>query len=162
MSIKQLWAPWRMAYLGGAEGKGCFLCRACRSDRDQENLILYRGKKAFIIMNKYPYNSGHLMVAPKSHRGDLLALSDAELKELWLLTRHAVWALKKTYHPDAFNVGMNLGHAAGAGVKDHLHQHIVPRWRGDTNFLPVLDDAKSMPQYLNETYDQLYRYFRRL
>jgi ATP adenylyltransferase len=140
-----------------AERSACFLCAkpAEGPGRDRVNLILYRGQFAYVLLNLYPYNSGHLMIAPYAHGGDLAALPDPTGDELFALTRRAVAALGAEYRPDGYNVGMNLGLPAGAGVPDHLHVHVVPRWNGDTNFMPVVGETKVLPESLEQTYDRL-------
>jgi ATP adenylyltransferase len=145
-----------------AERPACFLCAkpAESPDHDRANLILYRGPRAYVLLNLYPYNSGHLMVAPYAHGGDLAALPAAIADELFALTRWSVGALSAEYHPDGFNVGMNLGLAAGAGVPNHLHLHVVPRWNGDTNFMPIVGETKVLPESLEQTYDRLLRRLR--
>ncbi|HLH26641.1 MAG TPA: HIT domain-containing protein [Chloroflexota bacterium] len=165
--MDRLWTPWRMAFIeqasaaAPAERPACFLCAkpAEGAARDHANLILYRGPRAYVLMNLYPYNSGHLMVAPYAHGGDLVALPAPTADELFALTQRAVGALSAEYHPDGFNVGMNLGQAAGAGVPNHLHLHVVPRWNGDTNFMPVVGDTKVLPESLEQTYDRLWPRF---
>ena len=128
--------------------------------RDRDNLILWRGSLTYVLLNLYPYNNGHLLVAPYEHTGDLATLAPDIAGELMRSTQAALGVLERAYHPDAFNVGMNLGAAAGAGVPDHLHAHIVPRWSGDTNFMPVLGSTKVMPETLEQTYDRLVAQFR--
>jgi len=166
MSLKQLWAPWRMEFLTSAKGEkgdsGCVFCVLPSENRDRENLILHRGSRNFVIMNKYPYNNGHLMVVPNLHLSSLSKLPDEDLGEMMQLTKAATEILHEAYQPEGYNVGMNLGVSGGAGIKDHLHMHIVPRWLGDTNFMPVLAEAKAMPQHLEASYDQLHPLFRRL
>ncbi|HEY7063587.1 MAG TPA: HIT domain-containing protein [Chloroflexota bacterium] len=166
--MDRLWTPWRMAFIEQASGAapaarpGCFLCAkpAEGPARDRANLILYRGERAYVLMNLYPYNSGHLMIVPYAHGGDLAALPDATGDELFALTRRAVAALGAEYWPDGYNVGMNLGQSAGAGVPDHLHVHVVPRWNGDTNFMPVVGETKVLPESLEQTYERLLPRFR--
>ena len=150
-----LWAPWRMDFIKIVEEPGCFLCRAIEEDRDEENLVLARGETCFCIMNRYPYNNGHLMVSPKRHRGTLNQLTLKELQEIMLMVRQAQNALADTVHPHGFNIGANIGRCAGAGLPGHFHMHIVPRWNGDTNFMPVLADTKVIPQALSELYSML-------
>ncbi|MFQ5869091.1 MAG: HIT domain-containing protein [Candidatus Zixiibacteriota bacterium] len=145
----------------GRKEKGCIFCKRLTKDDDRKNLILYRGKTAFVILNKYPYNSGHLMVVPKRHKRDLEALTAKELTELMQLTQKCVQVLKKTFKPCGFNIGFNLGKAAGAGIDDHLHIHIVPRFTGDTNFLPVLGQTKLQSIGLEEVLDFLTPGFRK-
>lgn len=165
MTQKQLWAPWRMEYLSDNKDKrdaGCVFCKLPEEKNDRDNLIVHRGEKAFVILNKYPYNNGHVMIVPSRHLSDYAELSNEELLQMGDLTRHTVNALKSAYRCEGFNIGMNLGTAGGAGIKDHLHLHVVPRWIGDTNFMPVLADTKSMPQHLLSSYDNIHEYFRRL
>jgi len=163
-NMKQLWAPWRMVFIqsGTKTSAGCVFCELPQQNRDEQNLILFKSPHSFVILNKYPYNNGHLMVIPHKHTADLNTLSLVEHTDLISLTNHCVSALKQTYRPEGFNIGMNLGAAGGAGIREHLHFHIVPRWTGDTNFMPVLADTKSMPQHLDESFKQLEPYFRRL
>ncbi len=153
MSVgKQLWAPWRLEYVRSAdEMPGCVFCSAAAGDDDEEPLVVHRGERAFVLLNKYPYASGHLMVAPTRHVGDFTELVEAEALELHRLASTAVALLRGSYGPDGFNLGWNLGRAAGAGIVDHVHLHVVPRWSGDTNFMPVLADVKVIPEHLLET-----------
>ncbi len=161
--MKRLWAPWRIAYIREIEKiEGCIFCVKPQENRDDENFLLYRGKTAFVLLNIFPYNSGHLMVAPYRHTALLEDLSPEEARELWHLVTVAVQALKRTFQPDGFNVGLNLGRAAGAGFDQHLHVHIVPRWVGDTNFMPVIGDTKVIPEGLEETYRRLKPVFEEL
>ena len=134
---------------------GCIFCDLAARDDDEEALILARAERAFAVLNAYPYNAGHLMVAPLRHVGRLEELEDAELVETQRLLQRAVAALRRVAEPDGFNLGMNLGRVAGAGVPDHAHWHIVPRWDGDTNFMPVVGETKVLPELLNETYRKL-------
>ena len=154
--MERLWTPWRMAYVGGGEKAGCFLCEKAAASEDDANLIVHRDPLAFVIMNLYPYNTGHLMVVPFVHTGDLARLPSDDGAALWVLTQRAVAALTDEYRPEGFNLGMNLGKVAGAGQPDHLHVHVVPRWGGDTNFMPLTADTKVMP----ETPDQSFRRLR--
>ncbi len=139
----------------GESKNGCFLCQLPREKEDEKNLILFRGECNFIILNAYPYNSGHLMVVPYRHIGKLEDLTDAESKEHLDLVKMSIKLLKKVYQPTGFNTGMNLGRTAGAGVADHIHTHIVPRWQGDANFMPVISDTKVLPESLPMTYKRL-------
>ena len=157
--MERLWTPWRMEFVGAGPSSGCFLCEKAGERRDADNLILHRGPQAFVLLNLYPYNSGHLMVAPFVHSGDLAALSTETSTEVWRLTERAVAALSAEYRPEGFNVGMNLGRVAGAGVPDHLHVHVVPRWNGDTNFMPVTAETKVLPESLDQTYRRLRPHF---
>lgn len=152
---RPLWAPWRIDYIRSEKEKNCFLCRIFEGNQDRENLLLLRGKTCAILMNRYPYNSGHLMIAPFRHIASLEELTDEENQETTLLSNRAIAVLRKTMNPQGFNIGYNLGEAAGAGLKDHLHRHIVPRWIGDTNFMPVLGGPHVMPEALDATYSLL-------
>ncbi len=161
--MERLWTPWRRAYLEGSAGHatGCFLCdHAHDTGHDRENLVLFRAASVFVLLNLYPYNSGHLMVAPYQHIGDFPRLEPATASDLMAVTQRAVDALGQVYAPDGFNLGMNLGKSAGAGVPDHLHMHVVPRWDGDTNFMPVVGETKVLPESLDQTYERLEPYFR--
>jgi ATP adenylyltransferase len=153
--MERLWSPWRMAYLEVPKPAGCIFCSKPRQEDDREHLILFRGAGAMIMLNMFPYNSGHLMVAPYRHTAELPDLSDEETAEIMALTTFSLRLLGHAFQPDGFNVGMNLGRTAGAGFADHLHQHVVPRWEGDTNFMPVIAEAKVLPQALFDTYDRL-------
>ena len=153
--MKRLWAPWRLEYIVGDKEEGCFLCRILAEDNDRENLVLKRGRLCAVVMNRYPYNNGHLMVCPYRHVSGLGDLSSAERLATMDLVAECIDALKQTVHPDGLNVGINLGRAAGAGLEEHIHSHIVPRWNGDTNFMPVMDDVKVIPQGLLELWDVL-------
>lgn len=154
--MDRLWTPWRLAYVTAAahDDPGCVFCAAAtRAGGDP--LIVYQGRTCFIILNLYPYNNGHLMVVPARHVGRLADLAADELGELMQLTRAAEIALEERYHPHGFNMGLNLGKSAGAGVLDHLHMHIVPRWNGDTNFMTVVGETRVLPETLDETARQL-------
>lgn len=153
--MKQIWAPWRIRYIKSFKPKGCFLCDAAKTHNDRKHFVIHRGKKAFIIMNLYPYNPGHLMIAPYRHVPSIEDLTDDELFETSKLAVFSLKILKKTFSPHGFNIGINLGQVAGAGVEEHVHIHVVPRWHGDTNFMPVLADVKVIPQALEETYEKL-------
>ena len=154
---KPLWAPWRLEYVQQAdELEGCVFCAEAGDEVSEEgSLLVHRGGAAIVILNKYPYSSGHLMVAPVRHLDSLAALTDAEAVEIHRLSVAAIDSLKRTYTPDGFNLGWNLGHVAGAGIADHVHLHVVPRWSGDTNFMPVLADLKVLPEHLLTTRDRL-------
>jgi ATP adenylyltransferase len=148
--VKQLWAPWRLEYIKSAdEQSGCLFCAAAAGDED--TLVIHRGTQAIALLNKFPYSSGHFMVAPARHVGEFGDLEDAEVLELHRLASAGMGALAATYSPQGYNVGWNLGRIAGAGVVDHVHLHVVPRWAGDTNFMPVLADVKVIPEHLEET-----------
>lgn len=147
-----MWAPWRTKYVAGEREKECFLCRVLSESKDDENFVLHRGATHFIVLNIYPYNNGHLMVSPNRHVKEVEQLVEAELLEMMKLSVRAVQALRIAIKPQGFNTGLNLGFAAGAGLEDHLHLHVVPRWQGDTNFMPVMADVKVVSQHLQETY----------
>jgi ATP adenylyltransferase len=148
---EQLWAPWRLEYVQSAdEQPGCVFCLA-RDGDDEERLVVRRGERAFVLLNKFPYASGHLMIAPLRHAGALGDLEDAEALEIHRLATEGLDALGETFAPDGYNLGWNLGRVAGAGIVDHVHLHVVPRWNGDTNFMPVLADVKVIPEHLAET-----------
>jgi ATP adenylyltransferase len=156
--MEYLWAPWRMEYISGKKKRGCFFCKELKEKKSKERLILYQGEDVFVVMNKYPYTSGHLMVVPIRHCLNLEQLDNDELKELFDLLKASVRVLKASFHPDGFNIGMNIGRTGGAG-EDHLHLHIVPRWAGDTNFRPVIGKTKVISEYLEETYEKLHSAF---
>jgi len=148
---KQLWAPWRLEYIQAADEQDeCLFCAAWHAD-DEAALVVHRGQEAFVLLNKFPYASGHVMVAPRRHAADFAELAGEEVVELHRLAAQALAALAETYAPQGFNLGWNLGRIAGAGVVGHVHLHVVPRWAGDTNFMPVLADVKVMPEHLLET-----------
>jgi ATP adenylyltransferase len=148
---KPLWAPWRLEYIGSAgEQEGCFVCRALTAD-DEEALVVHRGERGLVLLNRFPYSSGHLLVAPHRHTGDFAGLEGDEIVELHRLAASGTGALDQVYGPQGFNLGWNLGRIAGAGLVDHVHLHVVPRWAGDTNFMPVLADVKVLPEHLLET-----------
>jgi ATP adenylyltransferase len=148
---KSLWAPWRLEYIEQAdEQEGCIFCRAAERD-DEAGLVVHRGAAAFVVLNKFPYASGHFMVAPLRHVGEFAELEDGEVLELHRLASQGMGALAQTYSPQGFNLGWNLGRIAGAGVTGHVHLHVVPRWAGDTNFMPVLADVKVLPEHLVES-----------
>jgi len=150
-----LWALWRMEYILGEKESGCIFCTRINQEKDRENLILFRGENNFIMMNKYPYNNGHLMVVPNRHTSEIDSLSDSEKLEMMNLVSKSMNVLKKAISPDGFNVGLNIGKIAGAGIDDHLHFHIVPRWAADTNFMPVVGQTKVISEELGETWDRL-------
>jgi len=153
--MERIWAPWRIEYIEMEKPAGCILCDKPGQNRDAENYILYRGSKNFVIMNSYPYNPGHLMVAPYRHVASLDELTDDELGEHFEVVRRSVGILREVFSPQGFNIGMNLGKVAGAGIDEHIHTHIVPRWQGDTNFMPVISGVRVVPEALAETYRKL-------
>lgn len=154
---ERLWAPWRDAYVSApkSEPGGCIFCEKLREHRDVENYILLRAERNFVILNAFPYNNGHLMVVPYEHVGDLERVPPATLAEMMSIAQRCVAVLRSSLKPAGYNMGMNLGTPAGAGVADHLHLHVVPRWVGDTNFMPVLADVRVLSQALSSTYDLL-------
>ncbi|OGV50316.1 MAG: HIT family hydrolase [Lentisphaerae bacterium GWF2_44_16] len=158
-SVKRpLWAPWRIDFLRAKKDKKCFLCgQEKATDSEEEKIIIARGRTVFALLNRYPYNSGHLMIAPYRHTGDISELSAEERNELMEMSVKAKEVLHKLMKPDGYNIGFNLGAAAGAGVADHIHMHIVPRWNGDTNFMPVLADTRVVPETLEKTAELLMR-----
>ena len=160
--MDRLYTPWRRSYVVNQKPSGCPFCDYIAEDASQDaaNLILYRGQQAYIILNRYPYNSGHLMVLPNQHVSTLLDLDDACQIEMMRLTSYGTYILEESYHPQGFNVGVNIGAAAGAGMAAHLHVHIVPRWHGDTNFMPVVAETRVLPEWLDDTYSRLPRHHR--
>ncbi len=155
--MEQLWAPWRMDLIRQPKMSGCFFCNYFMESNDEENLVLERGERCFVMFNRYPYTNGHLMVVPYTHTGDLTELDSQELSEMMELTVRWQDILRREICAHGFNIGMNLGDVAGAGVKDHAHMHIVPRWRGDTNFITTIGEVKVIPQSLEDLYSQLKR-----
>lgn len=149
--MRQLWAPWRMEYIQEPPPNGCFLCAAAASGDDEATLVVYRGSRCFVVLNRFPYNAGHVMVVPKDHRARIADLADADALEILRLIDRTIEVMEQVFHADGYNIGLNLGRAAGAGVLDHVHVHVVPRWAGDTNFMPVLGDVKVMPEHLLAT-----------
>lgn len=157
--MEQLWAPWRLAYVAAAKapsaGDPCFLCTGLADNDDRKHLLVLRTPQSVAVLNRFPYNNGHLLIAPRRHKGRLDELTPEELLETMETLRRLVNVLDEMMHPDGYNIGLNLGHAAGAGLPGHLHWHIVPRWHGDTNFMPILSDVKVIVQSLDALYDLL-------
>ena len=154
----RLWAPWRLSYVKDASkdsDEGCIFCTAPAANDDRGNLIVHRGKRSFVILNKFPYTNGHLMVAPYDHLATLPALDAETVAEMMALAQRAIVVLDDTYGPQGYNAGLNQGRIAGAGFADHIHLHVVPRWAGDTNYMPVIGDTRVMPQSLEDSYDSL-------
>jgi len=139
--------------------RGCIFCKIAREKKDKKNYVLFRGKWNYVLLNNYPYNSGHLMVVPFKHVKNLEDLTDEELYEHFKIVRESVKNLKKVFKPEGFNIGINIGRVAGAGVENHIHTHIVPRWSGDTNYMPVIADTKVIPEALKQTYNRLKEFF---
>jgi ATP adenylyltransferase len=160
--VERLWAPWRLEYVTQAKSEGCIFCEKPLAGDDRAGHIIYRGSLAFVLLNAFPYNNGHIMIAPYAHLAELEELPPEILHEMIDLAQLSTRALKLTYHPDGVNLGINLGAAAGAGIKDHLHLHLVPRWKGDTNFMPVIGDVRVIPQSLDRSFDALREAFARL
>lgn len=153
--MKQIWAPWRMEYIQMNKADGCIFCETPRQGHDALNHILYRGNKNFVIMNRYPYNTGHLLTVPYRHIASLEELTDEERHEHFDIVSRSIKVLRQVFNPTGFNLGINIGKVAGAGIEDHVHTHIVPRWQGDTNFMPVISDVRVVPEALAETYQKL-------
>jgi len=153
--MEQIWAPWRIEYIQMEKPEGCILCEKPGQKNDAVNYILYRGDKNFVIMNSYPYNPGHLMIAPYRHVASLEELADEELHEHFQIVSRSIKLLRRVFNPGGFNIGINMGKVAGAGIDTHVHTHVVPRWQGDTNFMPVISDARVVPEALAETYKKL-------
>jgi len=161
--LEKMWAPWRMNYIDGSyKNEGCIFCVKPNQNKDRENLILHRGKTCFTMMNLFPYNNGHIMISPYKHTGNLEDLSDEEMVEIMTLSKKFIRAMKLSMNPAGFNAGFNIGKVAGAGVADHLHLHIVPRWEGDTNFMPVIGETKVISEHILQTYDKLKNAISRL
>ena len=162
--MKQLWSPWRMQYVATLKNakKKCEFCTIKQNPNGKENFVLINDRYNFVVMNIYPYNTGHLLIVPYEHTQDITTLSDEILNESMTLVRSSIKVLKQVYKPDGFNVGLNIGSAAGAGITDHIHFHVVPRWKGDTNFLPVLGETKVISQDLKTSYDTILSEFQKI
>jgi ATP adenylyltransferase len=159
--MKTLWAPWRMGYILSDKTHGCIFCEMPKQEksRDRDNLILFRSSHNFVMMNRYPYNNGHLMVVPYLHMPSLDGLPDEALLDFIKVTQHSIHSLRKVLMPEGFNMGINIGKIAGAGMEDHIHLHMVPRWAGDTSFMTILDEVRVIPEHIMETYDKLFAAF---
>ena len=160
--MKQLWCPWRIQYILGPKPDACVFCLPGHEDEDEERLVLYRGKENFVIMNKFPYNNGHIMVTPFRHCMDLCDLTPGESREMMTLLQQCTAILQQCFSPQGINIGLNLGEAAGAGIREHLHFHLVPRWNGDSSFMAVMDEVRVVPEHLRSTHATLKPYFSRL
>jgi ATP adenylyltransferase len=159
--MKQLWAPWRMTYINQpSKEEVCIFCQKIREDDAREALVLAHTGHSVVMLNKYPYANGHLLLAPKRHEKNLSNLSVEEYKDLSDALRRSIDVVRQSYNPTGINLGMNLGKCAGAGIEDHLHWHVVPRWEGDTNFMPVIGETRVIPQHLFESYDRLKPHFQ--
>jgi len=159
--MKVLWAPWRMSYILSDKNQECIFCEMPKQgrSRDRDNLILYRSPHNLVMMNRYPYNNGHLMVVPYLHTSSLDELTDEALLDFVKVTQHSINSLRKVLMPEGFNMGINIGKIAGAGMEDHIHLHMVPRWAGDTSFMTVLDEVRVIPEHIMDTYDKLFTVF---
>ena len=157
-----LWAPWRIEYILSKKEEHCIFCPGDERSRDKERLILYVASHSIVLMNKFPYNNGHLLVAPTRHVSDISLITDEESKEIFYMIKTCTQILKKELNPDGFNIGLNMGKVAGAGIEEHLHFHIVPRWNGDTNFMTILGEVRVIPEHIRQTYDKLLPYFKKL
>ncbi len=153
--MEYIWAPWRIEYIQMEKPQGCILCEKPRQDNDAENYILYRGGRNFVILNSYPYSPGHLMIAPYRHIASLEELTEEERHEHFDIVSRSIKILRQELNPEGFNLGVNIGKVAGAGIEEDVHTHIVPRWQGDTNFMPVISDVRVVPEALAETYQKL-------
>ena len=159
--MDRLWSPWRYHYVSTVSpGDECIFCAKAREDRDEENLVLHRGRLNYALLNLFPYTTGHLMITPYRHVAQLEDLTEDEAAELMQLTRLAVRCLREVYRPQGFNLGMNLGECAGAGIAGHLHMHVLPRWTGDANFMTTIAETRVMPEDLRETWRKLSAAFR--
>ena len=158
--MKPLWAPWRMAYIEEGKAEGCIFCDKPREKDARANLVLAQTRHSVVMLNKYPYNSGHLLLAPKRHENQLSSLPQEEYRDLCEILRLSLDILGRALKPGGFNLGMNLGRSAGAGVEYHLHWHVVPRWEGDTNFMTILGEIRVIPQHLLDSYDRLSPLFK--
>jgi ATP adenylyltransferase len=159
MAEERLWAPWRLEYIKGPKADECIFCVGGSADDDRARYVVRRGEHCFAMLNAFPYNNGHLMVSPYRHVAAIEELEEPELLELMTLTRDSLGALRRAYEPEGFNLGVNQGKIAGAGVEHHVHLHVVPRWGADTNFMPVIGDTRVLPQSLQDSFDDLTRAF---
>ncbi len=157
-----LWAPWRMQYIVSGQSKECIFCTAPQEKNDSKNKILYRGKLGFIMINIYPYANGHLMVSPYRHLSCITKMDNSEILEIGQLTQKSMEILGSEYQPDGFNVGYNIGTVGGASFDEHIHSHIVPRWKGDTNFMPVIGQTKVLPEHIEATFNRLQPLFEKI
>ena len=160
--MKTIWAPWRIEYILSEKPDYCIFCNALEQKNDAKTFTLYHGKHSFVIMNTFPYNNGHLMIAPYQHQSCPTKLDQEIALEIHRMTQESIRILRSVLNAEGFNIGMNLGKVAGAGVEDHVHTHIVPRWNGDTNFMPVLAETKVHPEYLKDTFKKLAPLFKKL
>jgi len=158
--MEQLWAPWRLSYISApkkpTEAEPCFICAGLAQERDQDNLIVQRTPGSVVLLNRFPYNNGHLLIAPRAHKGDLCRLDTEEMRDVMTTLQGMLRLLDELMHAEGYNIGLNQGSAAGAGLPGHLHWHVVPRWQGDTNFMPVLSETKVIAQALDALYKLLH------
>jgi ATP adenylyltransferase len=159
MAEQRIWAPWRLEYIRGPKDDECIFCRAAESDDDEANHVVHRGERAFVMLNAYPYNNGHVMIAPYVHEPSIEPLDAPTLADMMVLAQRSLGALRAAYEPEGFNLGINQGKVAGAGIEEHVHAHVVPRWAGDTNFMPVIADTRVLPQSLADSWKELRRFF---
>ena len=160
--MKSIWAPWRMDYILGDKSETCIFCSKPVEKDSKTDLVLYRGKLSMVMINKYPYSYGHLLVTPNKHVSGLEDLEVSEVNNLSLVLQKSIIILKEAFQPHGFNIGLNQGKVAGAGLEEHLHFHVVPRWIGDINFMPLLAETRVIPEHLDETYDRLSPFFKQL
>ena len=161
--METLWTPWRSTYLKTkGESGSCIFCKAAAGDKDEESLVVHRAEHCFVILNRYPYTSGHVMIAPYAHVSRLTAIPDAAAFEMMHLMRQAQAVIERTYQPGGLNLGMNLGEAAGAGIEQHIHMHVLPRWRGDANFMTSIGEVRVIPEDLDVTYQRIRSAFQEL
>lgn len=154
--MKRLWSPWRMEYIQTSTPKDeCPFCSALTSSTPSDHFLVHKGEKAFVILNRYPYTTGHVLILPLEHRENMRELEPETRAEMMELINYALGVLEKIYHPEGFNIGLNMGEAAGAGIPKHLHWHIVPRWAGDTNYMTAVGDVRVMPETLQDTYQRI-------
>jgi ATP adenylyltransferase len=159
---KIIWAPWRMEYILGEKPEDCIFCLEKDEKEDRKRLVLYRSALSFVIMNRYPYNNGHIMIAPLKHLPNIEDLDTKTAQDMFQLLQKSIEIIRICLKPEGFNIGVNIGKVGGAGIEEHLHIHIVPRWNGDTNFMPVLGAVRVMPEHLEDSYNKLYPYFKAL
>ena len=161
MAEERLWAPWRLEYIRGPKAEECIFCRALESDDDEAHFVVHRGERCFVLLNAFPYNNGHVMIAPYEHEPTIEPLDGSVLLEMMELARRSATALRDVYRPEGFNYGINQGNVAGAGIEEHVHMHVVPRWGGDTNFMPVIGNTDVLPQSLADSWRELKEAFRK-
>jgi len=160
--MRRIFAPWRYKYVKNPNSESCIFCKAVSANDDRKFGVLFRGKFSFVIINKYPYNNGHIMVAPYKHTGNLGEINKNEMLEMAVIIQKWQQVIQKAMNPDGFNIGMNIGKIAGAGFEDHLHYHLVPRWNGDTNFMPIIGETKVVPMSIDEAYDILLKAYKEI